>query len=130
MDMLYFNGWVIIGLVIIPFAMFVVNTAKHRWTAALMFAGLCAFGVHIALATLATKDMIEDYRASIDEGALRALSGFASAPDWFFGSFVTAGLLCFAASAALWALGKLASRSSVQRDSKAADNDHLSNLGL
>ncbi len=127
--MVYFDGRVIIGLVLITLLMACVSIAKRRWVLMFLFAGLFSLSMHIGVAALATKDKIEDQSASIADGSLHALSGFAALPSWVFSIWVSIGVACLVAAAVWWLLdrvgitGKISSTFSRSRGKKTSSAD-------
>lgn len=97
----YFDGRVIVGLIIITALGAVVSLYRKNLALGSLFGGMFFLSVHIGTAALAVKDRLEDLRASVEEGALRPESGFAALPQWWFDFTVYIGVVLLAISLVL-----------------------------
>lgn len=104
--MQYFDGRVIIFLLLIGAGGVIGSLVARKFALASLFAGTLFLSLHIATAALAVKDRIEDLEASIKDGTLHSASGFAALPQWWFDFTVKIGFAFLALSLVLFILSK------------------------
>jgi Flp pilus assembly protein TadB len=105
--MMYFDSRVVVGFMIFTLVMIALSWWRHSVTRTLIWFGAFFLSLQNALAVKATIDLGKDYQASMDDGSLHALSGFAALPEKVFTAPVTAALVFFAAAAVWWVLERI-----------------------
>lgn len=105
--MMYFDSRIVIGFMIVTVVMIAVSWWRHSVTRTLIWFGVFTLSLQNALAVKAANDMVKDYQASVADGSLHALSGFAALPEKVFSVPVTVAFVFFAAAAIWWLLDRI-----------------------